>query len=172
MPLEQIENIFRPLIGEVAWSVRRGIESFLTLEFGEPHRRIREPIALREVTDPALLRNFQRRRVTLSGHWHLWVQCCEWRISTASGAATDRDLEAEILAECLADLDGQKLVSAAPGDAPWSTVLRFDLGGMLQIAPWGEARPDDDQWSLFIKGGAVVSLLNDGSFHRERADPT
>ncbi|PJI44395.1 MAG: hypothetical protein CTR53_01420 [Ferrovibrio sp.] len=32
-----LESVFRPLIGQLVWSVRKGHGTFLTMEFGAPH---------------------------------------------------------------------------------------------------------------------------------------
>lgn len=46
-PTQQVEDLFKPLLGQAAWSVRGGVGSMLTLEFGAPHIIVREPIVAR-----------------------------------------------------------------------------------------------------------------------------
>ena len=42
-PTQQIQDLFKPLLGQFAWNVRGGVGSMLTLEFGAPHIIVREP---------------------------------------------------------------------------------------------------------------------------------
>jgi hypothetical protein len=47
---QQVQDLIKPLLGQSAWSVHGGVGSMLTLEFGAPHIRIREPIVPRAAT--------------------------------------------------------------------------------------------------------------------------
>jgi hypothetical protein len=46
-PTQQVQDLFKPLLGQFAWSVDGGVGSMLTLEFGAPHIIVREPKVLR-----------------------------------------------------------------------------------------------------------------------------
>jgi hypothetical protein len=43
IPTQQIQDLFKPLLGHFAWNVRGGVGSMLTLESGAPHIIVREP---------------------------------------------------------------------------------------------------------------------------------
>jgi hypothetical protein len=161
-----VAEVFGPLVGKWAWQVKRGYGSFLTMEFGNPHLEIREPRlvsadALRQVRE-----NFQRRRVTVVGDWHLWIQYCDWEIRTAnhsiSSVITDNPY---LIDECLDELNGQILTSATGGAEDVSSILQFDLGGIVQISPPSES-PDGPLWTLYQYNAATFALGSDGQVHQ------
>jgi hypothetical protein len=43
MNISAVGDAFSKIYGLPAWQVRKGVGSFLTLEFGEPHLQIRAP---------------------------------------------------------------------------------------------------------------------------------
>ena len=159
--MEEVKTLLGPLIGELVWCVRRGHGTFLTMEFGMPHLSVREPIVASPQSSAKVKRNLNRRRVDVTGDWHLWVQYGNWKVSTADGVLQSRDPSGSPLDECLADLNGQRLASVGPGSAANSWTLKFDLGGVLEIWPSNEI--PDDQWSLYSWDGNIVSCRNDGS---------
>jgi hypothetical protein len=169
--MQKIEDVFSPLLGQLVWSVRKGYASFLTMEFGEPHRYVREPVIASPGSSPKIKQILAKRRVAIVGQWHLWIQYSEWEIATQNYFAKSRDLESATIVACLDELDGQILLSAASGAAPNSTVLKFDLGGEMYIRPWSEAAIDDAQWSLYSQEGNVVSCKTDGSLVIEKGNP-
>jgi hypothetical protein len=65
--MEQVRNLWKPLIGQLVWSVRRGVGSFLTMEFGAPHLSIREPITPKAARSAKVRRALSRRRVFVEG---------------------------------------------------------------------------------------------------------
>jgi len=153
---------FIALIGQLVWQVRRGVGTFLTMEFGQPHLSVREPIEPRHSTAPRVRRDLRRRRVSLAGDWHLWIQHADWKIDAANASLRSDDEPDAGRDEVLRDLDGQKLLSAEVDPAgKWT--LRFDLGATVEIWP---ARYDADElWSLHPwQGDAIV-------WHRGRAQP-
>jgi hypothetical protein len=167
--MERIEALFAPLVGQLVWQVRRGIGSFLTLEFGMPHLSIREPIAPRASRSPKVRRNLMRRGVYVTGDWHLWVQYGDWVLSTFAGALTSEDPAGSPSDECIRDLDGQRFLSVESGDTKGSFAFRFDLGGVLEIRPSAEI--SDNQWSLYIWERDIVSCSSAGKLVRSERDP-
>src|SRR5690349_21194900 len=89
---QQAQNLLRPLLGQLAWHVRGGYGSFLTLEFGQPHIEIREPINPSPDHSARVQRNLLRRRAFIVGDWHLWIQYCDWTISVPGGSLTSKDI--------------------------------------------------------------------------------
>jgi len=68
-PAQKIQDLFRPLIGEMAWDVRCGHGSFLTMEFGQPHIAVRDPVVASPGRSDRVQRNLGRRRVFVVGDW-------------------------------------------------------------------------------------------------------
>lgn len=161
-PLNDLEDIFRPVVGRLAWSVRKGHGSSLTVEFGSPHIAVREPIAASPGASEKVRRNLAKRRVTLVGEWHFWIQYAQWRIQTANFAATSEMEEIALIDDALDELDGQKLLSVTLGSTPQAHTLNFDLGGSLHI--WPSFENYDDQWSLYDANGSIVIFKRDGTF--------
>jgi len=166
--MDQIKKFFVTFIGQLAWQVRRGHGSFLTMEFGMPHLAVREPIAASWDSLEKVKRNLQRRRVTVTGDWHFWVQYGDWKISTSSGVLTSGHLQSSEADECLRDLEGQKLTSVEPGNRRGAWLFKFDLGGILEI--WPSTQLPEDQWSFHGWDGEIVTCRSDGTLVSERAD--
>jgi len=159
-PIEKPEDAFLPIVGQLAWSVRRAHGTFLTMEFGSPHLIVREPIAASSAASAKVRRNLARRRVSIVGDWHFWVKYAQWEMRTASCSMSSRDAEVALIEEALGELDGQILSSVSGGTVLSSCVLRFDLGGLLHIWPMPEI--DDDQWSIHEAGGRIISCDPNG----------
>ena len=161
-------DVFHPLLGQLVWSVRRD-ESFLTMEFGAPFLSVREPVVASSGASPKVRRNLARRRVFVQGEWHFWLRDCEWEISTANYSISRRDV-GNAVADCLQELDGQRLQTVENGRLPDSLSFRFDLGAELQI--WALVGPEDDRWSLHSRGGDVAVCQGNGELVFEKGAPS
>jgi hypothetical protein len=166
-PTRPIKTLFKPLIGEIAWLVRRGHGSFLTLEFGAPHLVVREPIVARRSASARVKRLLARRGVHVTGDWHLWVQYGEWTLTTAGGTLASHHRAGTYRDQCLDDLDGQRLISVTSGRARYSCTFRFDLGGALEVRPSREI--PDEQWALYAWTGKITAYGSDGTLVTEMA---
>jgi hypothetical protein len=172
---QQVQDLIRPLVGKLAWNVRGGHGSFLTLEFGEPHIAVREPLKPNPESSPRVQRDLRRRRVFAQGDWHLWIQYCDWEISVADGSldSGNADLSSD---ECLLDLNGQRLVSVESGALPNSWKFAFDLGGALELWPSAAYETTEDLWGLYnwnsdsLDLRFVASFRGDGTVDFENAD--
>jgi len=151
-------EVFAPLIGQLIWQVRLGFGTFMTAEFGQPHLRVREPMPARRTTTDVDRRILARRRVFVTGDWHLWIQNGEWSVATAHYTANASDNAPS--AQCLGELEGQRLQSADKGGADKLLVLGFDLGGTLIVSPSLET--PEDQWSLHRWDGGITSSDSSG----------
>jgi hypothetical protein len=158
---DPLYRVFCPLTGLPARLVRRGHGSFLTLEFGAPHLRIREPEVASPDMDEQVAALLRRRKVTPRGEWHLWIYCCHWRVFSggeeiAWSEASDKEIGAAIKA-----LDGQVLIAVEAAPAQGTSVFKFDQGATLQTWPYGIG--GDTQWMLYMPSGDVFSYREDGS---------
>ena len=156
-----------PLIGQLAWNVQRGVGTFLTMEFGESHLSVREPIVPKASVSPRVRRDLQRRRVFVVGDWHLWIQHADWKLKTMNGTLSSNHNIGTRRDSVLLDLSGQRLVSVdvAPSTARWT--LAFDLGGVLDI--WPATYKAEELWGLHRWDGDIVGCRQDGSYFRARA---
>lgn len=162
----QIEEIFRALYGKPCWNVKPGHGSFLTMEFGEPHLEIREPIVAGADASPDVREDLARRRVYVHGDWHLWIYCCDWQVFCGQKRIGDSSTKANMLPA--ADfLDGQALlnVSVSPCDA--RSIFEFDLGGRLETQPYDH---ESEQWMLFEPSHDVLTVRADGRYRYMRSD--
>lgn len=144
------------LYGMPCWGVKRGYGSFLTLEFGRPHLRVREPYrstaASKRVREAAT-----RRLITVSGDWHLWVYCCDWAVFNGSRLIGDSDSKRRI-DRAASFLNGQRLVKAWIVPRGMRSVFEFDLGGRLETKPFDRT---SEQWLLYEPTGNVLSVRAD-----------
>jgi hypothetical protein len=118
MDLTDFNRIWSAVWGHPAWSVKKGYGSFLTLEFGPPALRIREPrLASPDTSEP--VRELQGRRlVTVTGKWHLWIYCCNWSIALSGKEVARSESPDDDIAFGTQRLDGQKLLSVARARRP------------------------------------------------------
>jgi hypothetical protein len=172
---QQVQDLFKPLLGQAAWSVQGGVGSMLTLEFGTPHIIVREPKVLRAAASERVRRHFRRRQVSVAGDWHLWIQYCDWKISVSDGSCDSESFDWRQPNECLRDLDGQRLIGVGAGALPNSWRFEFDLGGVLEVWPSTEYKPTNDLWGLYGWDDEtqnlrfVVSVHNNGTLNLENA---
>src|SRR5262245_1689377 len=130
-----IERAFEPLYGKICWNVRKGIGSFLTFQFGEPHLRIaREPNAPGAHEAAGLERFLARRHVSVLGDWSLWIYCCDWKFFLRDALLGDCESETEEIQKIAADLDGQALTGVRVTSTS-QTIFTFDLGARLETEP-------------------------------------
>jgi len=85
------------------------------MEFGSPHLSVREPIAASSGAPPKVKENLAKRRVSIVGDWHLWIQFAQWEIHTASASVRSQDAQVVLIQDALSELDGQILLSANVG---------------------------------------------------------
>jgi hypothetical protein len=163
--MDKAKDLLQPLIGNLVWNVRGGDGSFVTMEFGAPHLRIREPIVPVHSTSERVRRRLQQRHVIVMGEWHLWIRFAEWQLSTASGYIDSAYYANFPSHDMFLDLDGQRLSEVAIGDDRSSLILRFDLGGKLLLLSGVE--PEYEQWSLHQWHGPIWVYKNDGTLEIE-----
>jgi hypothetical protein len=171
MDANEIRDAFGEIYGLPTWQVRKGIGSFLTLEFGDPHLRIREPYLSRSKS-LAARRLAARRQVTVSGQWHLWIYMCNWTISANGMPLADNEASNATIDRTTQYLDGQKLQSVEVMRKDMKTVFQFDLGGKLATSPYvDEELRSDAQWILYDHGAKITRTLNgDGIWLCEPSD--
>jgi hypothetical protein len=156
-----IDELLQLLVGQYVWSARRGYGTCLTLQFGEPHRDVREPIQASENASAAVKRTLGRRLVSIKGDISLWIRDSQWSVST-KGAAVHWTSDAALVEQMLVfHLDGQKVLSA--DRRADETVLEFDLGTTLRLGK--SMFPDDLEsalWSISLREGPSASLFDGG----------
>lgn len=160
-------NPLLPLFGQYVWAVKRGVGTFLTMEFGVPHLTVREPITPKKAIAAPSRRALLRRRAFVVGDWHFWIQHANWQLQTAHGTLLSRADAGSKEDECLMDLDGQKLLSAEVA-ANNSWTLKFDLGATLAIS--SAHYKADELWSLHAWNGPVTVCGRDGSLSHHTVD--
>jgi hypothetical protein len=161
-----VTQAFSPLRGLPAWNVRRGHGTFLTLEFGSPHLVIREPRVASAGSSKKVRKILARRLVKVTGDWHLWIYCCNWRIDTGGKILADNEASDRRIDRAAKDLDGQCLVDVVLDPATGMSAFTFDLGATLQTWPWERPRDEpSEQWMFFIRGtGDVLTWREDGCY--------
>ena len=156
----RIDELFQPLIGVPSWNVKKGYGSFLTFEFGNPSLSIREPRDTLN-SNPRVRQILARRCVTVRGRWHLWVYCCDWRISMGrESLAHNESTDEEIAAACI-ELDGQAIQNVTCESKIGRTHFHFDLGGVLETSPYDDELLE--QWMLYLPDGNVYTYRSDGA---------
>jgi hypothetical protein len=167
--MRYIDDVFSSIIGEMAWSIRRGQGSWLSMEFGRSHLHVREPI--QSTSDlPSVRQNAARRRVFVHGQKHFLIMDSAWTITVRDLACTYTDT-GDAIDPILKLLDGQRLATATFGRDK-NLALVFDLGGKVGIRPYSN---HGNVWSLHdFDGGCITTMPNCGDQFEEqtqRCDP-
>lgn len=119
------DRIWSAVYGHPAWSVKKGHGSFLTLEFGPPALRIREPELASPDASERVRELAGRRLVTVTGSWRLWIYCCNWSIELNGKELAHSESPDDDITFAAEQLDGQKLLSVGRGTTPSSWVFAF-----------------------------------------------
>ena len=82
---KQLDAVFFPVIGRLAWNVRRGEGRYLTMEFGKPHLSVREPFNLRSEASQRVQRLSRMRGAYVSGDWSLFIRG-DWKVAVLDRA--------------------------------------------------------------------------------------
>ena len=158
----KIDEMLQLLVGQFVWSVRSGVGTFLTMEFGEPHRVVREPRQASENVSAAVRRTLARRLISIKGDISLFIRDSRWSIFTKDAEVNWSSSEAPVREMLVFHLDGQKVLSAVRRAD--DTVLEFDLGTTVRLGK--TIFPADMAsvlWTLRLFGNSSVGLLNTGA---------
>ena len=154
----QIERIVRRLYGKPCWGVNPGVGPSLTLEFGKPSLKIREPIVPSKSVSAGVRERLARRGVQVHGEWHLWIYCCDWEVFCGSKRIGDNSTKSKIRAAA-EFLNGQKLTRFSISPRKFNCVFEFDLGASLKTRPYDKGA---EQWLLYGPSHKVLILRADG----------
>lgn len=151
-------NAFDKILGTPAWGAKRGAGSFLTLEFGSPRLRVRNPILDSEIEQ------LRRRRITICGTWHLWIQSDKWEILEnqtviVNSFATDGSIEIAI-----AKIDGRILDNVYFDEVNKETLFEFE--DSFHIKTYSVIESNSPQWSLYRPDENVDECTHDGKIQR------
>ncbi len=144
------------------WGLQWDLHCNISMSFGDPKLRIREPY-LSKSPSPHVRESAARRGVTVKGRWWLWLRVAHWTIDIqgerlANGSSSERRI---LIA--LAKLQGQILTRATIDAQTGATRFEFDLGGVLTIRRY-RCYPDDELWMLYKPNGFVLTVRGDGKY--------
>ena len=159
-PADPIGSVFTDIVGKRAWLVCKGYGSFLTMEFGEPHLEVWEPIP------GSQSRALRRPSVAVQGDWHLWVYCCEWTITEGGLQLAHSESEDREIERAAHLLNGLTLLAVDVDPSTANTRFRFELETELTTATMG---PDYECWMLKTSDG-WFSLRGDATYSIGRGD--
>jgi hypothetical protein len=158
----KIDEMLQLLVDQFVWSVRGGVGTFLTMEFGEPHRVVYEPRQTDEDASAAVRRTLARRLISIKGDVSLFVRDSQWSVFTKNAEVNWKSNAALVREMLVYHLDGQKVLSAVRRTD--DTILEFDLGTTVRL---GRSIYQADEtsvlWSLRLFGNSSVGLLNSGT---------
>jgi hypothetical protein len=159
---KEIDRLLQLLVGQFVWSVKWGVDTWLTMQFGGPHRVVYEPKQASEGVSAVVQKILARRHITIKGDVSLFVQNSQWSILTKDAAINWKSDEGLVREMVTYHLDGQKVLSAVRRVD--ETVLEFDLGTTVRL---GKSIDPDDMnstlWSIREWGSSSYGLLNSGA---------
>ena len=156
-----ISRTFRRLYGKPCWGVQYDRQLNLSLNFGKPSLRIREPRGTKSKS-PLVQQIFSQRQVRVRGQWWLWIFCAYWRLSLLNMPPVTGSSSGKHINEAIARLDGQKLTLVDVNSLTGATRFGFDLGGTLECRRF--AQDSADLWTLYEPSGNVLAVQGNGTF--------
>lgn len=160
------DQAFSEIYGKPAWRVSPGWGSFMTFEFGDPHLEIREPKITKRDVDEKVKQALARRNVFIHGDWHLWINCCDWKV-TSGGNVVGRSTTDSSIRKAAEFLDGQQLTRFSLTPETVHCVFEFDLGGRLETYPYDDK---GEQWLFYDSRNNVLVLRADGMYSLRPSD--
>lgn len=149
-----IDDFSQPSLGQKIWHVRHQIGSMIKFETGTQIAEGR-------------------------GEYHYWINCCHWWLHR--GGASDSDYEDIVnsesnkknISEKLAILEGKKLLNIHFKSEDASTLMEFEDGLFLRLAPYGMDEFGDEpgdvgQWFIF-HDDQILHVFADGTVSVETA---
>lgn len=133
---QEIEKLFRPLVGQRAWGAKVGWGSFVTVEFGA--------------------RRLQHRH--FHGDWHLWLYQCDWTLRSETHELANSESKKGMMQLAVENLNGAELAHVAFNPADMVTEFTFDRILRLRCQPYSDAEVDEECWMLFLPDKQVASL--------------
>jgi hypothetical protein len=161
-----VTKSFKPLYGMSCWGIRWDPQLNLSLNFGKPFLKIREPYNTKS-TSKAIKRLAARRQITIRGEWYLWVYGSYWKIFQKNEQVASSSSSARRKDAAIAGLEGQKLIHVTINPKNGKTRFDFDLGGILEVRRF-DAISDLELWMLYEPNGYVLSCKGDGKLIRKR----
>jgi hypothetical protein len=136
---EDIDNIYRivqPMLGQIAWSVRLGVGSFVTMEFGN----------IISITP-------KNKR----GEWLLWIYYCGWYLEKPNGIFIGSGDSRDVLKKEVKVLEGQKLADIEISTVAFDTNFIFDNHNVLHTFPISFC-DDCESWKLYTPERKVLLI--------------
>lgn len=121
---------FEKLIGLYSWGWSIVYDQILSIEFGEAHLNIREPVKSVSPSEK-ITRAMARRKITPVGQWNITFEAGFWVASSFFSSTSSEQIEGADARETLKDMDGQVL--SRVGIEENFLRLHFDLGGTLEV---------------------------------------
>lgn len=169
-----IHTCFENLYGKPCWGVRQGYASCLLLEFGSPSLEVQKVRTSKWRFGPKKLKKkLTTRDAIVRGEWHLWINCCNWVLELAEIHSVHSEQSRRKIADALAVLNGQELVSVSIDQKRGTSVFEFDLKGRLSTTPYDRLDSTGepyDNWDLFEPSGYVLTYRGDGKFRHQPGD--
>jgi hypothetical protein len=156
-----VEKLFDALLDQPAWSVRHTHGSCFFMEFGNPHRVVREPLPVRDGIPPEQTAKRRRRKIFFRGDWSLLIYACNWSLQAWEFSASSDSTPSE-MAMPFEAVDGQYLKTVHYDALTRTTTLMFDLGAQLRLWPNEDVDDHESQWSLCSIDKAYSSFILSG----------
>jgi hypothetical protein len=136
-----LRNSLRCLRGLPAWGSKISGDSWLWLNFGEPH------LFTWEASEEDAKGVLSRRLVSVDGDFQLWLQFCRWKVLEGKRIRFHSDQRGMTLLRAGHFLEGRKLIGVKVSLKPFIFAFEFE-GATLAMRPHTKADSLDPMWHL------------------------
>ncbi len=137
---KEIQELFRPLLGQKAWGAKVGWGSFVTIEFGTKRLEHHH----------------------YHGDWHLWLYQCDWVLKSQTHEMANSESKKGLMQTAIDSLNHRELVEALFDQQQMVTEFLFEGNLRLRCQPYTDAEPTEEYWMLFMPNKQVANLSQEG----------
>jgi hypothetical protein len=133
-----IRQYFQPVFGAQPWSVKIGVGSFLTFDFG-----------------PRI-----RKQGHLYGRWHLWIYLSNWTLFRGARQLVDSDADRKLIKVSARRLEETALTNIDFDSRSRKTTFSFD-DFRLVVSPADYLKNSDERdnyWMFFMPNNEVLAV--------------
>ena len=137
---KEIQELFRPLLGQKAWGAKVGWGSFVTIEFGS--------------------KRLQHHHY--HGDWHLWLYQCDWTLRSQTHEMANSESKKGLMQTAIDNLNDRQLLETFFDQQHGATEFLFEGNLRLRCQPYTDAEPTEECWMLFMPDKQVANLSQEG----------
>jgi len=139
-------NDLNALVGKIAWNVKNGEGSFITINFGENIK---------------ISNSFER------GEWYLWLYFSKWVLNKSNDKIVSNNDNKILITQNITELNNKKVIKVNFNENSFVAEFIFEDDYKLVVLPSNDE--EGEEWMLFTPKDMVWSVLSNKRVTIEKA---